>query len=374
MRINEFDVSPLNVTFEPLAGSTFSNFIKLLIQNRFNVDWVGIPRLLYSFLMCLVQSPINTIEKRYYNKNIEDMQIEKPPVFIIGHWRTGSTYLHNLFSLDQNFAFPTTLQTVIPASFVKFTKLMRPIVVGSLPDTRPQDDVALGADLPNEEEYAMGNLSRFSFYHGWCFPKNLDTYYDYVDFKDVPQTEIDEFIKSYLEFLKKVAFVNNNKTLLLKNPSNTSRIKLLLELFPDAKFIHIIRNPYHVYLSMQRNVEKEMPLYTLQSPPKWEVFEHAMVDLYKRMYAKYFDEKDLIPSGNFSEVRYEDLISQPLIELKRMYSELKLNGYEETKDKFTDYIATQANIRLANYKINDVTKQKIYNYLKDTIELWEYDV
>lgn len=374
MKINDFDVSPFNVTFEPLAGSTFTNFIKLLVQNRFKVDPVGIPRLLYSTLMCTVQSPLNIIEKHFYNKNIQDLKFVKPPLFIIGHWRTGSTYLHNLLSLDNNFAFPTTLQTVIPGSFVKFTKLMYPIVAGSLPETRPQDDVALGAELPNEEEYAMGNLSRFSFYHGWCFPKNMDKYNDYIDFKDVPQSEIDEFIEIYLEFLKKVAYVNDNKMLLIKNPSNTARIKLLLELFPDAKFIHMIRNPFHVFLSMQRNVEKEMPLYTLQNPPKWEVFEHAIVDVYKRMYAKYFKEKELIPPGNHADVRYENLIKRPMQELEQLYHNLELNDFANTKTKFKAYIASQKDIRLFKYDIDAPTKQKIYSYLKDNIDLWEYNM
>lgn len=374
MKINEFDVNPFNVTFEPLAGSTLSNFLKLLVQNRFKVDPIGIPRLLYSFFMCTVQSPLNIIEKRFYNKNIKDLKFAKPPLFIIGHWRTGSTYLQNLLSFDDNFGTPTTLQTIIPGSFVKFTKLMRPIVAGSLPETRPQDDVALGADLPQEEEYAMGNLSRFSFYHGWCFPKNMDQYNDYIDFRDVPQSEIDEFIEIYMEFFKKVAYVNDNRMLLIKNPSNTARIKLLLKYFPDAKFIHIIRNPYHVYLSMQRNIEKEMPLYTLQNPPKWIEFERAMVDVYQRMYNNYFEEMELIPDGNHADIRYEDLIKQPMQELERLYSNLDLDGFSATKTKFREYVDSQKDIHLFKYDIDNSTKQKIYGYLKDNIDLWGYEV
>jgi len=49
---------------------------------------------------------------------------------------------------------------------------------------------------------------------------------------------------------------------------------------------------------MKRSIEKEMTLYTVQKPPSWEIFEKAMVDMYKRMFKKYFEERTLIPKKN----------------------------------------------------------------------------
>ena len=56
--INGFEIDPFNVTFEPLAGSSFINILKLLSQNRFRVDPVGVPRILYSMALSLGMSPL----------------------------------------------------------------------------------------------------------------------------------------------------------------------------------------------------------------------------------------------------------------------------------------------------------------------------
>ena len=43
-----------------------------------------------------------------------------------------------------------------------------------------------------------------------------------------------------------------------------------------------------------------------------EVFEDAIVDMYKKMFKKYFEERKLIPEENLVEVRYEEFIASPL--------------------------------------------------------------
>jgi len=373
-KIHTFEIDPFDVTFEPLAGSTFSNLLRLLAENRFRISLIGIPRIMYSLALTSIQSPLNVLERRYYNKHIKPISIKKQPIFILGHWRTGSTFLHNLMTQDPRYGYPTTLQTVIPALFLKYGELFRPIVDASLPEKRPQDDVCMGSDLPQEEEYALGNLSPFSYYNGWCFPKNMEYYNNFVDLNNISASTINEFKEVYVDYIKKVSFAHNHKRLVLKNPSNTSRIKFLLELFPNAKFVHIIRNPYHVYLSMKRNIEKEMILYTVQNPPSWEIFEQSMVNMYKRMFAKYFAEKDLIPKENLVEIKYEDLIEQPVKQMDHIYKSLNLSNFEKNKKIFEKYVESQKKVKKAVYKIDEQLKNHIYTQLKDTIDQWNYSV
>ncbi|MEF8848105.1 MAG: sulfotransferase [Candidatus Thermoplasmatota archaeon] len=373
-KIHNYEIDPFNVTFEPLAGSTFTNLIRLIAQNHFKIDPIGIPRILYSATLSLALSPLNIYEKKWFEKKEQNIKIENPPIFIIGHWRTGSTYLHNLLSQDPRFGYPTTLQTVTPAICLKFEKLIKPLVDSSLPETRPEDDVKLGSDLPQEEEYALGNLSPFSFYNGWCFPKNIEKYHKYVDLKNTSQKTREEFKKIYLHFIKKITYYHQGKRLVIKNPSNTARIKILLEMFPNSKFIYIYRNPYHVYLSMKKNIEKEMTLYTLQNPPPWKKFEKQMVDLYKRMFKNYSKQKKLIPEKNLVEVKYERFIKKPVEETQRIYKKLDLKKFEENKKIFKEYIKSKSNIKTTEYNIDKKMKKRIYKQLHETIELWGYDV
>jgi len=371
-KIDIFEIDPLDVTFEPLAGSTFTNLLKLLAQNHFHVDSIGIPRIIYSTLMSLIFSPLNVIEHIKYDKKIKKTTLNKPPIFIVGHWRTGSTFLHNTMAQDQQFGYPTTFQTVTPALMLTFEKLIKPIVESSLPETRPQDNVKIGADLPQEEEYALGNISPYSYYNGWIFPKNMEKYNDYVDFQNVPKKEIQEFKEIFHYYIQKLTLHYKGKQLLLKNPSNTARIKLLYDMYPDAKFIHIYRNPYHVYLSMKRNIEKEMTLYTLQKPPKWEIFEESMVNMYNRMFQKYFNEIKLVPKENRIEIQYEKFTKEPYQQLKNIYTDLNITGFENNKEIFKNYLQSQKKIKTYSYKIEKELQQKIYQQLKEAIDYWEY--
>ena len=370
--MTEYKIDPLDISFEPLGGSTLTNLLILIAQNKFKIGIIGIPRILYSLLLSALFSPLNFYEKITCDKKIKNTKIDKPPIFILGHWRSGTTYIHNLMSQNSNLAFPTTFQTITPGLFLKFEKLIKPILVASLPPTRPQDCIVLGADLPNEEEYGIGNISPYSFYHGWCFPKNRDFYYRFVHMNGVNDKVINDWKKTYLYYLKKVTLYHNGKQLVLKNPSNTGKVKLLLELFPDAKFIHIYRNPYYTYLSMKRNIEKEMTLYCVQKPADQENFENAMVEMYNKMYERYFEEKKLIPKENFIEVRYEDLTEKPYEVIKKIHEELNLEGFNENKEKLKSYIKTQLKINTYNYNLDDKQKKKIYTCFKKTIDLWKY--
>ncbi len=365
------DIQPFEVTFTPLAGSTFTNLLRLLVQNRFRIDGVGVPRTLYSVAMSLMMSPLNLLERRRHDDEIASTAVRKP-VFIVGHWRSGTTFLHNILAHDEQFGYPTTFQTVTPGLFLRFERLVKPIVEASLPDTRPEDNVDLGADLPQEEEYAMGNLSPYAFYNGWCFPRNMERYHRYVCMEDVPPHTVKEWKQMYRYFLQKVTVASGGRRLVVKNPANTARIRLLLDMFPDAKFVHIYRNPYHVYLSMKRNIETEMTLYCVQRPPEWSTLERWMVSLYRRMYEKYHEERELIPDGNLVEIRFEELVDRPLSVTTHIYEELDLPGFAAAEDDIRGYLATQSDLS-HSYEVDEELQARISNHFHATIDRWGYE-
>ena len=139
-----------------------------------------------------------------------------------------------MLTLDNNFGYCTTFQTTAPSVFLGCEKIIKPIVAASIPDKRPMGNADLGVDFPQEEEYGLGALSPYGYYNGWCFPKNMKYYNKFVCMDDVPQGVIEERIDTYLYFLKKVTLYRNVTRLTMKNPANTARIKILLEMFPKA--------------------------------------------------------------------------------------------------------------------------------------------
>lgn len=360
----------MDVKKQPLAGSSLTNWIRLLWENHFAIDLKYLPRALYVIFIIIITIPFRIFEKIRFDKIVNKTTV-KDPIFIIGHWRSGTTYLHNIMSKDKNLAHVSTFQTMAPGIFLGWKNLFEPIVEKSLPETRPMDNVKMAPEFPYEEEYAIANLSPYSFHHGWYFPKNMACYYKkFVLFDNVSEEVIGEWKKTYLYFLKKVT-LQSGKRLLLKGLVNTARVKLLLEIFPNAKFIHIYRNPYEVYFSTMKLYKNILPIFAFHDISEKEI-EKNVLDFYEKMYQKFFDEKDLIPDGNLVEIRYEDFIQDPLEELKRIYSELDIPSFEKSKEDFKKYIASQSEYEKSKYKLDDETREKIYSKWKFTIDKWEY--
>jgi omega-hydroxy-beta-dihydromenaquinone-9 sulfotransferase len=136
-------------------------------------------------------------------------------------------------------------------------------------------------------------------------------------------------------FLRKLTAANQRRQLLLKSPANTARIKLILELYPDAKFIHIYRNPYDVFQSHLHMFKKLMPMLSLQHISD-ESLDEIVFATYIMIHEKFFSEKTLIPKGHLTEISYEDFIADPLKGLEEIYSDISLPGFQSAKTAFEE--------------------------------------
>ncbi len=221
------------------------------------------------------------------------------------------------------------------------------------------DDGDLSADLPQEDIYAMGSLSPYSYYHGWCFPKNMQHYNDYVCMDHASPQTIEDWKQTYLRLLKKITMYHHGKQLILKNQDNTGKIPHLLEMFPDAKFIYCYRNPYDLYMSMKKFIIKVIPLYCVQTPPPWREVEPHMVALCAQMTKKYLQDKDRIPKENLAEVRYETFIRQPLRTVHSLYYKFNIAGYTQVEPVFKEYLTTQKTIHTDHYTYSDSMKKTV---------------
>ncbi|NIA09925.1 MAG: sulfotransferase [Nitrospiraceae bacterium] len=357
-------------TQQPLAGGTFSNWLTLLAENSFRVHPRYAARFAYITMLTSITAIPRAIEKKKYDREIEKVKVE--PVFIVGHFRGGTTYLHNLMSRDIGTSYVSTFHTMLPDNYIFMEKFFKKILSDSLPPTRPMDDVEMAADYPYEEEYAVANVSRYSFYHGWYFPRKMREYFDKYVLFDVPDKVIEKWKKLYAHVLKKAAYKMGKKRVLLKNPPNTGRIKQIVEMYPDAKFIHLYRNPYKVFNSTMNLYKGIMPLFSLQEYDMEEIEENIFY-FYSAMYEKFFRERHMIKDENYVEIRYEDFVKEPLKTLEHIYKSVNLPGFEKSEGRFKDYIASQRNYKPNNHPMNREIKDRIYSHWHDTIDRWEYE-
>ena len=66
--------------------------------------------------VCRLLSTLAPLQNGRYEKRLASQPLEHDPVFILGHWRSGTTFVHNVFSCDKHFGYNTTYQTVFAAS------------------------------------------------------------------------------------------------------------------------------------------------------------------------------------------------------------------------------------------------------------------
>ena len=354
----------------PLATGALSNTAKVLWSNR-GVDGRFLLRALKILLSNLALTPFRLLEISNWADAVERTPLREPPIFIIGTWRSGTTYLHNLMARDGDLGFVSTLQAFCPDLCIEGSKVLRPIFRRLLPKKRPMDNMTMSLEYPQEEEYAMGNLSPYSFYLGYSLPRSMSSLFDMLSFQDDRSDLKEAWKRVYLRVLKKATFIMNGKRLVIKNPLNTSRIPALLELFPAAQFIFLYRNPYAIYPSLLNTFSRMIGAYQLESITAPGI-EDNVLSFYEKMMRAYWSAKETIPPENLVEVRFEEFEKEPLAVLERIYRELRLPGFGKARDRFEKYIASQGSYEKNRYAVSRETVDRITRSWRFAIERLGY--
>ncbi len=313
-------------------------------------------------------------EERRWHDAIENTKITEPPIFILGHWRSGTTHLHNLIAQDATqFAYANTYQVISPHTFLTTEKFNSRWFAGLIPEKRPMDNMKMGFETPQEDEFGPALITGKSLYFGMSFPRRMQDYERYLTFRNVPRVEIEEWKAGFLWFLKKLT-LKYQRRLVLKSPPHTARIRILLELFPDAKFIHIHRNPYDVYQSFYHFHDTAM-WYTYLQRPDLKAIPEQILNRYTELYDAFFTDLPLIPTGNFYEIRYEDLERDPVGQLADTYAALSLSDFESFRPGLEQYVSTLGQYK--KNKFNNLTeplRQRIADQWCRSFNKWGYKI
>jgi hypothetical protein len=217
------------------------------------------------------------------------------------------------------------------------------------------DNVEMTIAAPQEDEFALAAATFKSPCMGWVFLRQKEQFEKYLTFRNVDPAEVAEWRDAFYTFLKKLQW-RDSRPLVLKSPPHTARIRLLLELFPNAKFIHIHRDPYTVFQSTRRTFQIMATWHNLQKPDVPDVDDWLM-RLYRVMYDAFFEDRLLIPAGNYCEVAFEQLERDPIGELRRIYQTLSLPDFTSFEPALQKYVHS-----LAGYQKN--TFQDLHPDLK----------
>jgi len=320
-----------------LCGLTLGAWLQVLRDNRFAIDppyWLRGGAVTWGAMQ---NSIFHAWERWRYDRAIQATQ-PLAPLFVLGIWRSGTTHLHNLLARDERFAFPNQYQVLYPLTFLSTEWWNSPFLAQVMPLRRPQDNVTLGVAEPQEDEFALNGITQESFVMSWTFPRRAAHYERFLTLRGCTLEETARFQAALLWLVKKLTY-KHRRPLVLKSPAHTARIKLLLAIFPDAKFVHIHRNPYDVFLSTCHTMRKVTPWWTLQRPDLANLEERMLVQ-YEQAYAAYFEERSLIPAGRLYEIGYDALTSDPLATLRSTYQALDLPDFAAAEPAVCQYLET----------------------------------
>ncbi len=327
-----------------LMGSNLIQFFRVILKLNFSIKGASIGRLFVSFFILMLFTPFRFMEAvLYFFAKKEEV---KQPIFIIGHFRSGTTFLHDALNELGDVVAPRMIDCLYPYMNKYFQFMLVPILKKALPEERLMDKMKVTWDSPQEEEFAL-SLMTFDTSVSFLYAPN-------ANFKQLNDSILlneekvkTKWLKAHLKFARKLQSMNKGKTLVFKSPSNTARVKELLEIYPDAKFIHIVRNPKDVIPSTLHLYTKILPEFSLQDASDIDLNEYV-INFYEKVMDKYLQTKFDIPSSQLVELKYEEFVEAPIQVLTNVLKPLNLNL---PIDDLTAFFAARKNFKRNDFKL-----------------------
>lgn len=364
--MSEFKIPPIST----IIGGTFSNNIKLLSKNSVDINYAL--KTYSTALITLLISPFHWYEKSYFDRVLANYSPETPPLFILGHWRSGTTHLHNILCQDPNAGYLTTYQSVFPNNLTS-KSIFKTFMRLNMPEKRPGDNVKLGINLPQEDEFALGNMNPYSYYNFFYFPREYARHYrEAVDF-EISSKEKEQWKDDYRRLIHKAILDTKGRFPVVKNPVNTGRISTLLEMCPNGSFIHIHRNPVIVYLSTKNFFTQLMPTLQLQNFDKEEI-KSMIVEVYDWLMHAIIDDRHQIPKEQYFEFAFDDLEQDPKKVLGEVYQRFPLGEFSKAWLHFENYLKQQKSYKKNKHAITQTELDTILDRWGFAMKEFGYEV
>lgn len=347
--------------------------LALRLGLKYGVDRRFIPRYMGILATDVGFAPFRLWQSLAYGRRIERTQIHPKPIFLLGFWRSGTTLLHNLFACDPQWGYVNTYQAALPDLFLAGQNRLRRMLTSALPENRGIDNMPVDFGMPQEEEIALMCASGLSPYVSLNFPRTANETLEYLFMGEGVEAGVRERWRAeYTRLLKAATLYMDGKPLVLKSPSNTSRIAELLDLFPDARFVYIQRNPYDTVRSYMHLLRLMNGWHALQSFDFEELIQRQ-IRIYRRMAEAYLEQRTLIPVGRLVEIRYEDLDQHKIEQVQHIYQTLDLDGYDTFAPQLHDYVASIADFQKNPSQISNQVIQLVNDHVPFLVSEFGYE-
>ena len=295
------------------------------------------PWLLGALALTPVHWGLGGMQRLFWDRRVAAAGPGEAPVFVIGHWRSGTSLLHELLALDANHAAPLLFECARPLHFLMTGGLVRNFLSGRKPGPRPMDEMQVGLTSPGEDEIALMMAGAVSPYLRLPFPNDAFDYREALDVRRLPEDELRRWKQCPGRFHRNLSY-RHRLRMIYKSPTHSARMELLLEMFPGARFACINREPEDVFGSMRKLVRVLAKGCTFEKLElDEEQVEEMILGMYEFLQERMEEGRAAVPAGQFHELSYEDLVADPVAGMKALYEGLNLDGFEAMKPAVEGY-------------------------------------
>ena len=337
-------------------GMDFFAWLRLLRKNRFAIDWNQAPTAVMVTLFSVGNTLLRGVQYLIFDRQIRATKVQTP-IFIIGHYRTGTTLLHELLSLDERFTYPTTYECFSPNHFLITESIVSKYLGFMIPRRRLQDNMRQGWERPQEDESALLNLGAPTPYARCAFPNQPNPYPGSDDLDGLTERERRNWMRTLDYFLKQVTYLRP-KPIVLKSPLHTCRVQHLLEMFPEARFIYTVRDPRDVFPSTLKLWKVVYQNQAFQAP-HCDGLEEWVLSVFNQMHESAERARSIVPEKQFTQMRYEDLVANPISELQRVYAHLGLGELGSAAESIEQYFDRHRSYKKNQHLLSDEQREEV---------------
>ena len=181
------------------------------------------------------------------------------------------------------------------------------------------------------------------------------------------------FEETFTKLIKISLWNTHGTQFLSKNPPHTGRVKELVKMFPNAKFIYLMRNPYTVFESTRSFFTNTIQPLKLQDITPAEL-EQNILSVYAKLYHKYEADKASIPAGNLIEVKFEDFEADAMGMTEHIYDALSIPGFADACGAIEQYVGGKKGYKKNKYKYDDRTVRLVQENWDFALKQWNYEL
>ena len=341
----------------------FTDWVKLIARHGFRIHPSRWGIAVGATVTAAFNSKMRIAQLALRGHQLQKNPMPKAPVFILGHWRSGTTFLHELLSLDERFITPTTYQCFAANHFLITEAVITRLLWFLIPSRRPMDNMQAGWHEPQEDEFGLCAMGLPSPYLRIAFPNGCEKeYLEYLDMQLSP-ADLEDWKKGLATFLR--SFSNRvDQRLILKSPTHTGRLRLLAEMFPDAKFVHISRSPYEVVPSTIR-LWKSLEYVQALQIPNYEHLPDYIFRVYRRMYDGYFEARKELDASRLLEVKYESLVDDAAELVEYIYDYFELGDFQRIRPSLLANLEARKDYKKNQHELDGDLVQQINRHWHD---------